>query len=85
MADLARGEAANAHLSLECKSVAEVAAVGDDAGDDGAFLLACNQRIDQIDLVHGDELKDFTAHLAGCARAAIPRSPADARAAAAAV
>ena len=56
MADLARGEAANPDLSLECKSVAEVAASGDDAGNDGAFLLACNQRIDQIDLVHGDEL-----------------------------
>ena len=56
VADLARGEAAIPDLSLEGKPVAEVAASGDDAGNDGAFLLACNQRVDQIDLVHGDEL-----------------------------
>ena len=67
MADLARGETAFAHLSLERKSVAEVAAIGDDAGDDGAFAFAGKQRINQIDLVHCDELQDFTAHLAGSA------------------
>ena len=66
MADLAGGEAAGAHLSLEGKSVAQIASAGDDAGDDGAFLLACNQGVDQVDLVHGHELKDFTAYLARC-------------------
>ena len=68
-------------FSLERKSVAEVAASGDDAGNQRAFLLACDQRIDQVDLVHGDELQDLAAHLAATRGAADPRSPAGARAA----
>src|SRR5437588_593646 len=42
---------------LEIIPVAEIAALGDNAGDHGAFLFACDQRIDRIDLVEGDALE----------------------------
>ena len=103
MADLARGPAADANISLahvpekwrpvfrkghapvnesrahpdptqpgcalERIAVAQVAAIGDDARDQGALPLVGDQRLDQIDLVHGDKLQDFVSHLArGVAR-----------------
>jgi hypothetical protein len=62
VAHVARGPAAAADLRLERKSVAQVAAIGDDARDEAALVVACDQRVDQIDLVHRDEFEDFAAH-----------------------
>jgi hypothetical protein len=51
--------------ALECKAIAQVLAAGDDAGHDGALAVVCDQWINEVDLVHGDELQDLGAHLTG--------------------
>src|SRR5262245_56196360 len=61
---LARGSAAAADLWLERESVAQVAAIGDDARHQDALVVACDQRLDQVVLVHGNEYEDLAAHLA---------------------
>src|SRR5262249_44231463 len=46
VAHLARGAAAAADLPLKRKSVAQVAAIGEDARHQGALVVACDQRLD---------------------------------------
>src|SRR5262249_62261019 len=65
VADLARGAPAAADVQLKRGAVAQVAAVGDDAPDQGALRIVGDEPVDQVDLVHGDELQDLAAHLAG--------------------
>ena len=66
MADLARRAQSGAHrrLNLEREAIAQIAPVRNDAVDDGALGVGLDQRRDEVELVHGDELEDFAAHLA---------------------
>ena len=46
------------------ETVAQIASAGDDAGNDGAFGLGSDERINQIKLIHRHELKNFAADFA---------------------
>src|SRR5690242_10152555 len=50
---------------LKRKPIAQILAVAHDAVDEAALGVRAQQRVDQVDLVHGDELEDFRADLAG--------------------
>ena len=51
--------------ALKRESVAQVTTLGDDASDKAALTFGGKQVVDQIHLIHGDELQDFAAHFAG--------------------
>ena len=48
----------------ECKPVAQITPVGNDAADQRAFVLGLDQRSDEVELVHGHEFENLAAHLA---------------------
>src|SRR5580700_12105132 len=66
MADLARGAQSRAHrrLKSEREAIAQIAPLRHDAADDGALGVGLDQWRDKVELVHGDKLEDFAAHLA---------------------
>jgi hypothetical protein len=53
-----------ARLRSKRESVAQVSPIGEDALDERPLPIGCDQGVDQVDLVHGDELKDFVADFA---------------------
>src|ERR1043166_3823106 len=56
-------------FALERETIPQVAPVRNDARDDATLRLARDQRVDLVELVHGDELKHLDAHRAvGAAR-----------------
>ena len=84
MAAVAGGAAAGADILVRAaersgrrgsirEAIAQIATIGEDALDERALPLVPDQGVDQVDLVHGDELEDFAADLAARPAAAALR------------
>lgn len=66
MADLARGAqpGANCAMTSKCEAVPQILTLRHDAADQRALVFGFDQRSDQVELVHGNELENLAAHLA---------------------
>ncbi len=55
---------ARRQVRLEIEAVTQVLALLQDVLEEGTVLLVLHHRLDQVELVHGDQLQDLGARLA---------------------